>query len=81
MQRFTGWLPRYRHLQEPSSRLSGTFQLVRYQHGTQGPQPKPLASPEQATGAGEDTTPPSAARAIATMGAGGDPCLAVLLVI
>lgn len=80
MQRFTAWLPRYRHLQEPGSRLSGAFQLVRYQHGTQGSQPKPSTSSEQATGAGEDTTPPSAARAIATMGAGAIGAVAVAAV-
>ena len=45
---------------------------VRYQTNSPNQQTKPISAAEQAAGSEEDSTPPSAARAIATMGAGGN---------
>lgn len=53
---------------------------VRYQTNSPNQQTKPINAAEQAAGSEEDSTPPSAARAIATMGAGALGAVAVAAV-
>lgn len=56
------------------SNVQRAARLCQLRYQTTGPnqQTKPVGPAEQAAGSEEDSTPPSAARAIATMGAGGD---------
>lgn len=72
MQRATAWIYTTRNV--PGRNAQQAASLCRVSHQTNGPtqQTKPTGAAAQAVGSEEDSTPPSAARAIATMGAGGN---------
>ena len=64
----------YHPLRLSGSKAQHAARLCQVRYQTNGPnqQTKPIGAAEQAAGSEEDSTPPSAARAIATMGAGGN---------
>lgn len=80
MQRATAWIYTTRNV--PGSNAQQAASLCRASHQTSGPtqQTKPTGAAAQAVGSEEDSTPPSAARAIATMGAGALGAVAVAAV-
>lgn len=72
MQRATAWLCNTRSLSGSNAQQAASLCQVRHQSTGPTQQTKPTGAAEQAVGSEEDSTPPSAARAIATMGAGGN---------
>jgi len=72
MQRFSSWFWRYCNFPGSELRHNAKTQQVRHQTNGSSQQAKPASTPQQTAVSEEDSTPPSAARAIATMGAGGD---------
>ena len=82
MQRATAWLCNTRSLSGSNAQQAASLCHVRHQSSGPTQQTKPTGAAGQAVGYEEDSTPPSAARAIATMGAGGkahDACWCHLL--
>ncbi len=72
MQRATAWFCNSRRVSGSNAQQAASLCHVRHQSSGPTQQTKPTGAAGQAVGSEEDSTPPSAARAIATMGAGGN---------
>ncbi|DBB04305.1 hypothetical protein WJX77_002445 [Trebouxia sp. C0004] len=80
MQRATAWLCNTRSVSCSNAQQVASLCFVRHQSSGPTQQAKPTGAAGQAVGSEEDSTPPSAARAIATMGAGALGAVAVAAV-
>ncbi|DBA78158.1 TPA: hypothetical protein ACH3X2_008124 [Trebouxia sp. C0005] len=80
MQRTTAWLCITRTLSGSNAQQAASLCHVRHQSSGPTQQTNPTGAAGQAVGSEEDSTPPSAARAIATMGAGALGAVAVAAV-